>query len=59
MHQWDVGKNRIVEQIERRKERRKETLPFDRNLDLDTNAKINVKKRWKSKASGTTMDRLP
>ncbi len=39
-------KERIIEQIERRRERRKETLPYNRKLDLATNAEINIANNW-------------
>ena len=45
-YQWGAERERIIEQISRRRERRKETLPYDRNLDFNTNAKNNVKNRW-------------
>ncbi|KAI1908857.1 hypothetical protein LOZ12_005097 [Ophidiomyces ophidiicola] len=36
----------LVDQLNRDFERRKLTLPFDRQLDLDDNAMNNVKNRW-------------
>ncbi|KAI1939198.1 hypothetical protein LOZ39_003405 [Ophidiomyces ophidiicola] len=36
----------LVDQIERDDERRKLTLPFDRQLDVDENARNNVMNRW-------------
>ena len=46
MNQWRREEDRIIEQIERRRERRKETLPYNRKLDLVTNAKNNIKNTW-------------
>ena len=45
-YQWRRERERIIEQIDRRRERRKETLPYNRNLDFTQNARENVKRRW-------------
>ncbi|KAI1927390.1 hypothetical protein LOZ65_002281 [Ophidiomyces ophidiicola] len=43
---WVREHELLADQVERRFERRKMTLPYDDRLDLDVNAKNNVKNRW-------------
>ncbi|OAX83522.1 hypothetical protein ACJ72_02116 [Emergomyces africanus] len=45
-YQWRREYDLLIEQIDRRTERRKYTLPFNRELDLMENAQNNVKNRW-------------
>lgn len=45
-YQWRREHDRILEQIRRRWERRKPTLPYRMGVDLVENAKENVKNRW-------------
>jgi hypothetical protein len=45
-YQWRMERERLIEQVERRFSRRKETLPYNPKFDLTTNAENNVKARW-------------
>src|SRR5437773_8856950 len=45
--QWWRERDRILHQLGKERVGRRQTLPFDPELDLNTNAQNNVRNRWK------------